>query len=67
LSICTAKAIREYFREGNTPVPGTVCEVEDRMFAPPNSVHADLMGEDRELLEVIRELRDKFEVPTIHI
>jgi hypothetical protein len=37
------------------------------MFAPPNSIHADLVDEDRELLKVIRELRDKFEVPAIHI
>lgn len=26
------KAIREYFRTGRTPAPGTVCEVENCMF-----------------------------------
>ncbi|KAK8124076.1 TAP-like protein-domain-containing protein [Apiospora kogelbergensis] len=37
-SACSANAIREYFRTGKLPEPGTVCEVDDKqIFKPVNS------------------------------
>ncbi|GJE90064.1 alpha/beta hydrolase [Phanerochaete sordida] len=64
-SICTAKAIREYFREGKLPKNGTVCGVESTIFpsySEAQSVEA-LQGEDRKIVEAWRELRGSFEVP----
>lgn len=60
-SVCTAKGIRDYFRTGRTPEPGTVCQAEDRMFGGPRAeVHASLSKDDMELLEAVRELsRDR--------
>ena len=47
-SLCTAKAIREYFREGKLPEPGTICEILFQMFgdwgacrAHEGDVHAE--------------------------
>lgn len=31
-SLCTAKAVRQYFQTGELPPPGTVCDVDERPF-----------------------------------
>lgn len=32
-SLCTAKAVRSYFRDGVLPQKGTVCNVRERLFS----------------------------------
>jgi hypothetical protein len=56
-SLCTAKHIQSYFREGTLPAAGTVCEVEELLFI--GEVETDvkvLSSEDAELLEALRAL-----------
>ncbi|EJD44688.1 hypothetical protein AURDEDRAFT_103901 [Auricularia subglabra TFB-10046 SS5] len=65
-SLCTAKYIRAYFREGTLPPPGTVCEVEGDVFPPDEQKEDDvsvLQEEDRRVRDVARELSAAFEVP----
>lgn len=66
-SICTAKAIREYFREGKLPKNGTVCPVESSIFPSDDEIKSvqALEGEDREMMETWREIRGSFEVPKL--
>jgi len=56
-SLCTAKHIRAYFREGTLPAAGTACEVEELPFIGEveNDVKV-LSSEDVELLEALRAL-----------
>ncbi|EKM58437.1 uncharacterized protein PHACADRAFT_252751 [Phanerochaete carnosa HHB-10118-sp] len=66
-SICTAKVIREYFREGKLPKNGTVCPVESSIFPSDNEIRSvqALEGEDREVMEAWRKIRESFDVPKL--
>ena len=65
-SLCTTKYVRQYFRDGTLPKPGTICEAD---LGPFDSVtegstddaqgrlHMDSMNEeDKQLMSAIREL-----------
>jgi hypothetical protein len=67
-SLCTAKYIREYFRDGKLPPADAVCEVEDEFFPADQITQGDdLLNEaDRSLLAAMRELSDSFEVPRMY-
>ncbi|CAE6365629.1 unnamed protein product [Rhizoctonia solani] len=59
-SLCTAKAIRDYFLKGKVPVPGTHCKPEPGHLFPGNdtkSVSA-LSFEDQKLWDALRGLED---------
>lgn len=59
-SLCATKHIRNYFRDGELPEEGTVCEIEDVLFgSKPDAIHA-LNAEDQALLAVTRELSQSF-------
>ncbi|GJE90062.1 alpha/beta hydrolase [Phanerochaete sordida] len=64
-SLCTAKAIREYFREGKLPKNGTVCSIESSIFPSSNETQSmqALQGEDRGVMEAWWQIRESFEVP----
>ncbi|GJE90051.1 alpha/beta hydrolase [Phanerochaete sordida] len=64
-SLCTAKAVREYFREGKLPQPGTVCSVESTIFPSYSEAQSGqaLRGEDRAVMKAWREIRESLEVP----
>ncbi|KZT36575.1 hypothetical protein SISSUDRAFT_1049722 [Sistotremastrum suecicum HHB10207 ss-3] len=67
-SACTAKYIREYFRDGTLPPEGTVCEIEDHVFPPDNisSYRTEALSvEDAQLRDAMRKLNDVFEVPRL--
>ncbi|CAE6500984.1 unnamed protein product, partial [Rhizoctonia solani] len=59
-SICTAKAIREYFLEGKVPASGTVCKPEPGYLFPGNETRsvAGLSLEDQKLWEAVKGLGD---------
>ncbi|KAJ0122112.1 hypothetical protein J7T55_002624 [Diaporthe amygdali] len=50
-SVCTAKAIREYFQSGTLPRDGTTCEPETLPFDLPGHSMASAGFEDKELAE----------------
>lgn len=63
-SLCTAKAIRDYFRGGVLPEPGTVCEISNKMFGEASDLPFEsLVGEERELMENWSSLMIAAEVP----
>ena len=63
-SLCTAKAIREYFRDGKLPAAGTVCKHESTIFPSKSRVvEARLSGEDKEIMDVWRELSGSIKIP----
>ncbi|KZV84203.1 hypothetical protein EXIGLDRAFT_842389 [Exidia glandulosa HHB12029] len=65
-SLCTAKYIRAYFRDGTLPAQGTVCEDNEDVFPPDEKVTDELpvmSTEDRELFSAARDLSAGFEVP----
>ncbi|KZS95702.1 hypothetical protein SISNIDRAFT_324584 [Sistotremastrum niveocremeum HHB9708] len=67
-SVCTAKYIRDYFREGTLPAEGTVCEVEAHAFPPdvqPSMQANELTAADAQLRNAMRKLSDAFEVPRL--
>ncbi|KIM23795.1 hypothetical protein M408DRAFT_332157 [Serendipita vermifera MAFF 305830] len=59
VSLCTAKAIRAYFREGVLPAKGTTCEIEDHMFRDVTAeVSLSLNDEDARILESVRSINE---------
>ncbi|EJD34356.1 hypothetical protein AURDEDRAFT_131212 [Auricularia subglabra TFB-10046 SS5] len=48
-SLCTAKYIRPYFREGTHPPPGTVCEVDGDLFPPVEREEDDVPSSRRRI------------------
>ncbi|KAI0086450.1 TAP-like protein-domain-containing protein [Irpex rosettiformis] len=59
LSICTIKAIQVYFRNGELPKPGTVCETEAKMFMDGGSgtlLNSSYTAEEQNLVEAWGEL-----------
>ncbi|EIN12406.1 hypothetical protein PUNSTDRAFT_130657 [Punctularia strigosozonata HHB-11173 SS5] len=68
-SLCVAKYVRDYFREGKLPPADAVCEIEDELFpASSNIKQADLVlnEEERALLNAMRGLTDQFVVSRLH-
>ena len=63
-SLCTAKAIREYFLEGKLPKSGLFCPTDEVLFPPKNETvdswaNNDLVEyseEDLRLLKAMKEL-----------
>ncbi|PYI03012.1 hypothetical protein BO78DRAFT_400161 [Aspergillus sclerotiicarbonarius CBS 121057] len=45
-SLCTAKAVRQYFQSGELPDPGIVCEVEELPFHIPGYEKQQVMSPD---------------------
>ncbi|KIP02216.1 hypothetical protein PHLGIDRAFT_305697 [Phlebiopsis gigantea 11061_1 CR5-6] len=64
-SLCTAKAIREYFREGKLPENGTVCEIEDSIFPTGKENVKMLSNEDQAIMAAWSDLSSRFEVPRL--
>jgi hypothetical protein len=67
-SLCTAKVLRNYFRNGLVPKPGTECEIESRIFGEAKGADfsetvSALSEEDRELILAMEELSRDFDVP----
>lgn len=60
-----AKAVRGYFQNGELPKPGTVCEVETKMFTDGTSPVLDsdsLTEEERDLMDAWGNLSALFSV-----
>ncbi|KAJ1306687.1 hypothetical protein OPQ81_007679 [Rhizoctonia solani] len=59
-SLCTAKAIRDYFLKGKVPAPGTLCKPEPGYLFPGNETKsvAALSVEDQKLWEAVKGLED---------
>ncbi|KXX79857.1 Carboxylesterase A [Madurella mycetomatis] len=57
-SICTAMATQAYFVNGTLPEPGTVCEPDVPIFAPPGLTTREIHGEEGKLLEAVRNLEN---------
>ncbi|KZV81214.1 hypothetical protein EXIGLDRAFT_686220 [Exidia glandulosa HHB12029] len=65
-SLCTAKYIRAYFRDGTLPAQGTICEDDEDVFPPDHKVVDEfplMSTEDRELFSAARDLSVGFKVP----
>lgn len=69
-SLCTAKAIREYFLEGKLPENGLFCPTDEVLFPPKDDEGSALWvgesstaysEEDLKLLETMRELGKELE------
>ena len=67
-SVCTLKAIHEYFREGKLPDVGTVCEIRDTMFEPDDDVQMQLLDEielpwqERWISQIARDLKRRLRI-----
>lgn len=67
-SFCTAKAIRDYFRDGTLPKNGTVCGISNGIFprAPADMV-VPLSAEDQVVMHAWADIRDSFDVPLLSV
>jgi hypothetical protein len=73
-SLCTAKAVRNYFWHGVLPKPGTECEIEAGIFGKPTKdgkeevdVAEALSAEDQELMRAMEELSRDFDPPKFYM
>lgn len=68
-SLCTARVVRDYFRNGTLPEEGKECEVESRMFGGPVDAEAtsQLGEEDEVLMRAMKELSQNWETPMLHM
>ncbi|KZS95703.1 alpha/beta-hydrolase [Sistotremastrum niveocremeum HHB9708] len=67
-SLCTAKHVRGYFRDGTLPSNGTVCETAEHIFPPDNAslVPMKTLSADEEALyEAMRSLSNSFAPPRL--
>ncbi|THH28198.1 hypothetical protein EUX98_g5998 [Antrodiella citrinella] len=65
-SLCTAKAIRAYFRNGTLPQEGAVCDVQSSIFDDKLSLAGNALSvQDWELLQASRGLQQSYFVPII--
>ncbi|GAB1312412.1 Peptidase S33, tripeptidyl-peptidase [Madurella fahalii] len=55
-STCTARVTQAYFINGTLPEPGTVCEPDVPIFAPPELTTRGIHGDEGKLLEAVRNL-----------
>ncbi|TDL14566.1 hypothetical protein BD410DRAFT_833037 [Rickenella mellea] len=62
-SLCTAKHIREYFRNGTMPPTGTICNVESSIFGGPPQLNT-WNAEDQELIRALDGLHQNFVIPS---
>jgi hypothetical protein len=67
VSLCTAKILRDYFRDGQLPERGAKCEVQSRIFGQTSSPYSDLTIEDRELFEAMTELSRNYRPLHLHM
>lgn len=58
-SVCTARAIRDYFQTGALPRDGATCEPETLPFGLPGHDVAGLSEEDMALAEASRRLSER--------
>ncbi|GJE96256.1 alpha/beta hydrolase [Phanerochaete sordida] len=66
-SLCSAKAIRDYFREGKLPQNGTICSVDSSIF-PSNALTEKLQtleGEDREVMGAWMDISAAHKIPML--
>ncbi|KIJ29900.1 hypothetical protein M422DRAFT_268564 [Sphaerobolus stellatus SS14] len=49
-SLAASKYIQNYFRDGTLPPPGTICDIENKLFGPNNNFHGRSNLEDRSLV-----------------
>ncbi|KAG8729653.1 hypothetical protein FRC11_008292 [Ceratobasidium sp. 423] len=59
-SLCTAKAIRDYFLKGKVPAPGTLCKPEPGYLFPGNETKSisGLSVDDQKLWKALKGLED---------
>jgi hypothetical protein len=58
--------VREYFRNGKLPNNGTICGHESTVFPEKTKpVEAQLIGEDKDVIDAWRDLSKSFEVPRL--
>ncbi|GKZ30090.1 hypothetical protein AbraIFM66950_007784 [Aspergillus brasiliensis] len=57
-SLCTAKAVRQYFQTGELPDPGTVCQVEELPFHLAEYASQAMSPGDTELLSALHSLSE---------
>jgi hypothetical protein len=60
VSLCTAKTVRDYFRDGVVPEKGKECEIESRMFNEPVEAQG-LSEDDQKLRAAVQELSRNFQ------
>ncbi|EMD36744.1 hypothetical protein CERSUDRAFT_114655 [Gelatoporia subvermispora B] len=58
-SLCTAKYVKSYYRDGELPPEGAVCKPDVTPFGAPKT-SAALTAEDQEMLEALESLRRTF-------
>jgi hypothetical protein len=61
-SLCATKHIHHYFRHGELPDKGTICEIKEILFSSKLEAAKVLNMEDQELLDITRELAANFHV-----
>ena len=64
--MCTAKHVRQYFREGTLPKEGTVCEVDEPIFKsdlPLTKVVETPSAEDASLRDAMKEITERIKIP----
>jgi hypothetical protein len=66
-SFCTAKVVREYFRNGVLPEKGKACEIESRMFGRPVRATGILDENDERLMQAVTEVSGTIEPPVFHL
>jgi hypothetical protein len=67
-SLCTAKAVRNYFQHGQLPAMNAECEVESRFFGETSKADVtDVNADDAELLQALYKLSHEFRAPMLHI
>lgn len=60
-SLCTAKAIRAYFRNGTLPEPGTMCDIQSQIFGEQlNPLLDSLVGEERSMMNAWGKLNEVY-------
>lgn len=58
-SLCTAKAIRQYFQTGELPSPGTVCQVDELPFHLAGQERSQILSPgDTELMSALHSLSE---------
>jgi hypothetical protein len=59
-SLCTAKAIIAYFRDGVLPAKGTECDIEDHMFLNlTTAALTSMSAEDARIIELVRGISEE--------
>ncbi|EJC98089.1 alpha/beta-hydrolase [Fomitiporia mediterranea MF3/22] len=64
-SLCTIKAVQDYFIDGTLPEEGKVCDVQSSIFGEKEFSLDTLGVEDRKLMEAAQKLQENYFVPVI--